>query len=117
MTELVLNLEGRYLIMTRPPQVLEFFRSARDRDQYELFAGRMASLSRPVRHPGIEDVIGIQRRMREHGIDIVHASIADTLIAAYAVVNHVPVISADHDFDHIAAALEGELRHEYVQPN
>lgn len=40
---------------------------------------------------------------------------SDVLIAAYAIVNDLTVLTADHDFAHIRRALgPGRLRQEYV---
>ncbi len=42
------------------------------------------------------------------------AGAVDILIAAYAIANDATILSADRDFDHIAAVTD--LAHEYVAP-
>ncbi len=116
-TETVTNLESRYLIVGCPPVALEFCRSARDAAQSDKYARLMSNLATPEREPTVEEVLHVQSAMRSAGIDIRQSSVADTLIAAYALVNSLEVLAADHDFEHISAALDGELRVAYVAPS
>lgn len=43
------------------------------------------------------------------------AGALDILIASYAIANDATVLTADHDFDHIARVTD--LQHEYVAPS
>lgn len=52
--------------------------------------------------------------MHSAGIGIRQSSATDTLITAYAWVNSLEVLTADHDLEHISAALGGELRVTYI---
>lgn len=116
-TDRVLNLEKRYLVASCPPQVLEYCRSARTSEQYRSWRRRMERLYPAPVHPGVEDVLEIQEAMRRRGIDIRQAAVADTVIAAYAVVNGMTVVAADRDFEYISEALDGKLAVEYLAPS
>ena len=116
-TATVQNLESRYLVVGCPPVALEFCRSARDAAQYDKLAQLMSNLATPQREPTVAEVLHVQSAMRRAGIDIRQSSVADTLIAAYAWVNSLEILAADHDFEHIAAALDDQLHVTYVAPS
>ncbi|GAB3161273.1 hypothetical protein GCM10027059_11010 [Myceligenerans halotolerans] len=111
------NLEQRFLISACPPQVLEYCRSARNRAEYERNRRRMDRLYTAPLHPTVSDVLDVQEAMRRRGIDVRQGTITDTLIAAYAMVNDMTVLAADHDFEYISDALGGALRQEYIAPS
>jgi predicted nucleic acid-binding protein len=102
-----------HLFVTCPPQVLEFCHSARTPEEYARYRERVC-LGFPLeRAPDESLVLDIQARLWASGR--VHAAGAiDILIAGYAIVNDAIVLTADHDFDHIAAVTK--LRHEYIAP-
>ena len=101
------------LIVTCPPQVLEFCHSARTPEDHAHYREQI-SLGFPLEHAPSESlVLDIQAALWNSGR--VRASGAlDILIAGYAITNGATVLSADHDFDHIAAVTD--LDHEYIAP-
>ncbi|MBO0981978.1 PIN domain-containing protein [Microbacterium sp. SD291] len=101
------------LLVTCPPQVLEFCHSARTADEHDAYRERIG-LGFPLEHAPDESlVLDIQSALWSSG-RVRAAGAVDILIAGYALVNDATVLAADHDFDHIAAVVD--LRHEYVQP-
>lgn len=102
------------LFVTCPPQALEFCHSARTPEEHARYREQI-SLGFPLeKAPDESLVLGIQAAL--WGAGLVRASGAlDILIAGYAIVNDATVLSADHDFDHVAAVTD--LRHEYVAPS
>ena len=101
------------LFVTCPPQVLEFCHSARNPDEYATYREQI-SLGFPLEHAPDESlVLDIQSALWSSGL-VRAAGSLDILIAGYAIVNDATVLSADHDFDHIAAV--SDLKHEYVAP-
>lgn len=100
------------LILTCPPQVLEYCFSARNPAEHAQFRHDLADYFPAERHPENDDVLSIQSALWAAGYPR-GAGPIDTLIAAYAIVNDAIVLAADHDFDHIAAAVPG-FRHEYL---
>ncbi|MCJ1707832.1 PIN domain-containing protein [Microbacterium sp. VKM Ac-2923] len=101
------------LFVTCPPQVLEFCHSARTPQEHEHYRERI-SLGFPLeRAPDEALAVGIQSALWNAGL-VRAAGAVDILIAAYAIANDATILSADHDFDHIAAVTD--LAHEYVAP-
>lgn len=102
------------LFVTCPPQVLEFCHSARTPEEHARFRERI-SLGFPLeRAPDESLVLDIQSALWTSGL-VRSAGAIDILIAGYAIVNDATVLTADHDFDHIAAVTD--LQHEYVAPS
>lgn len=102
------------LLVTCAPQVLEFCHSARTPEEHDLYRERM-SLGFPLEHAPDESlVLDIQAALWRAGL-MRSAGAVDILIAGYALVNDATVLTADHDFDHIAQVTD--LRHEYVAPS
>lgn len=102
------------LFVTCPPQALEFCHAARTPDEHAEYRDRIG-LGFPLeRAPDESLVLDIQGALWNAGL--VRAAVAvDVLIAGYALVNDATVLTADHDFDHIAAVTD--LRHEFVAPS
>jgi predicted nucleic acid-binding protein len=102
------------LLVTCPPQVLEFCHSARTPEQHAQYRERI-SLGFPLEHSPDESLLlDIQSALWNAGLVRV-AGATDILIAGYAMVNEATVLTADHDFDFIAAV--SGLRHEFVAPS
>lgn len=102
------------LFVTCPPQVLEFCHSARTPEEHDLYRERI-SLGFPLEHaPDELLVLDVQAALWRSGL-VRSAGAVDILIAGYALVNDATVLTADHDFDHIAQVVD--LRHEYVAPS
>lgn len=102
------------LFVTCPPQVLEFCHSARTPDEHARYREQI-SLGFPLEHAPDESlVLGIQSALWDSG-RVRAAGSVDILIAGYAIVNGATVLSADHDFDHIAKVTG--LSHEYIAPS
>jgi len=59
-------------------------------------------------------ILDIQQALWDGGL-IRGAGNSDVMIAAYAIANRITILTADHDFEHIARALgDGRLLQEYV---
>lgn len=102
------------LFVTCPPQVLEFCHSARSPEEHARYRERI-SLGFPLeRAPDELLVLGIQSALWHAGL-VRAAGSLDILIAGYAIVNSATVLTADHDFGHIAKVAD--LRHEYIAPS
>lgn len=102
------------LFVTCPPQVLEFCHSARTPEEHAHYREQI-SLGFPLEHAPDESlVLGIQSALWNSGY-VLAAGAVDILIAGYAIANDATVLSADHDFDYIAAVTD--LNHEYVSPS
>lgn len=102
------------LFVTCPPQVLEFCHSARSPEEYTHYREQI-SLGFPLeRAPDESLVLDIQSALWHSGL-VRAAGSLDILIAGYAIVNDAMVLTADHDFDHIARVAD--LRHEYIAPS
>lgn len=102
------------LIVTCPPQVLEFCHSARTPQERARYRDRI-SLGFPLeRAPDESLVLDIQEALWNAGL-VRAAGAVDILIAGYAIANDATVLTADHDFDHIATVTD--LQHEYVAPS
>lgn len=101
------------LFVTCPPQVLQFCHSARTPDEHARYRERI-SLGFPLaRAPDETLVLDIQSRLWSSGL-VRAADAFDILIAGYAIANDATVLTADHDFDHIARI--SDLEFEYVAP-
>lgn len=101
------------LLVTCPPQVLEFCHSARTPAEHQRYREQI-SLGFPLEHAPDESlVLDIQDALWNSGL-VRAAGPLDILIAGYAIQNEATVLAADRDFDHIAKV--SELRHEYVAP-
>lgn len=100
------------LILACPPQVLEYCFSARDADEHAALREDMAQWLPAEEHPGIGDVLAIQTALWAGGY-VRGAGTVDVQIAAYAMANAAVVLTADHDFDHIAAVVPS-FAHEYL---
>lgn len=101
------------LFVTCPPQILEFCHSARSPEEHARYREQI-SLGFPLEHAPDESlVLDIQSALWNSGL-VRAAGSLDILIAGYAIANDATVLSADHDFGHIAAVTD--LRHEYVAP-
>lgn len=101
------------LFVTCPPQVLEFCHSARTPEEHHHYREQI-SLGFPLeRAPEESLVLDIQSALWSAGL-VRAAGALDILIAGYALANDATVLTADHDFDHIAAVTD--LRHEYIAP-
>ncbi|WP_378143639.1 PIN domain-containing protein [Cnuibacter sp. UC19_7] len=107
------ELSPQHLIITCPPQVLEYCRSARTPDEHDLLRADMGALLPASVHPTVELALSIQRASWTTG-RVRAAAAFDCLIAAYAVANDAIVLHSDRDFIHIADAMEGAFRQEYV---
>lgn len=102
------------LFVTCPPQVLEFCHSARTPAEHARYREQI-SLGFPLeRAPDESLVLDVQSALWNSGL-VRAAGAVDILIAAYAIVNDATVLTADHDFDHIAQVTD--LQHEYVAPS
>ncbi|NQX27732.1 PIN domain-containing protein [Microbacteriaceae bacterium VKM Ac-2854] len=102
------------LFVTCPPQVLEFCHSARTPEEHALYRERI-SLGFPLEDAPDESVVLDMQSALWNSGRVRAAGAIDILIAGYAIVNDATVLTADHDFDHIAAVTD--LRHEYVAPS
>lgn len=101
------------LFVTCPPQVLEFCHSARTPSEHDRYRERI-SMGFPLEHAPDESlVLDVQAALWRAGL-VRAADATDILIAGYALVNDATVLTADHDFDHIARVTQ--LRHEYIAP-
>lgn len=102
------------LFVTCPPQVLEFCHSARTPEEHARYRERI-SLGFPLeRAPDESLVLDLQAALWGAGL-VRAAGAVDLLMAGYAIANDATVLTADHDFDHIARV--SDLRHEYVAPS
>ncbi|MCA0296701.1 MAG: PIN domain-containing protein [Actinobacteria bacterium] len=106
------------LFVTCPPQVLEFCHSARTPEEHLQYRGRI-SLGFPLERAPEESLVldiqlDIQTALWSSGL-VRSAGAVDILIAGYAIVNDATVLTADHDFDHIASVTD--LQHEYIAPS
>lgn len=101
------------LFVTCPPQVLEFCHSARTAQEHALYREQI-SLGFPLEvAPSESLLLDIQSALWGAGL-VRAAGPVDIMIAGYALVNGATVLTADRDFDHIAAVTA--LAHEYVAP-
>jgi predicted nucleic acid-binding protein len=101
------------LIITCPPQVLEYCHSARSPEEYRELREDMAELLPAWEHPTDHDALDIQQRLWDAGL-LRAAAAFDCLIAAYAVANEAVILNSDRDFGYIEQATHGAVRQEYV---
>lgn len=102
------------LFVTCPPQVLEFCHSARTPEEHARYREQI-SLGFPLEHAPDETlVLDVQSALWNSGL-VRAAGSVDILIAGYAIANDATVLTADHDFDHIATV--SDLQHEYIAPS
>lgn len=106
-------LSPQHLIMTCPPQVLEYCHSARNAAEYEELRDDMDNLLPALTHPTASQALDIQQTLWNRGL-IGAAGAFDCLIAAYAVVNDAIILNSDRDFGLIADAAGGAVRQEFV---
>jgi predicted nucleic acid-binding protein len=102
-----------HLIITCPPQVLEYCHSARSPEEYAELRAEMDVLLAAWEHPTEKDALDIQQALWDHGM-VRAAAAFDCLIAAYAVTNDAVVLNSDQDFGYIAIATGGTVRQEYI---
>ncbi|MRX42967.1 PIN domain-containing protein [Agromyces kandeliae] len=106
-------LSPNHLIITCPPQVLEYCHSARDPREYAELREDMEELLPAWEHPDEQDALDIQQALWDKGL-VRAAAAFDCLIAAYAVVNDAVILNSDQDFGYIELATDGRVRQEYV---
>ncbi|PRY69046.1 hypothetical protein B0I08_103252 [Glaciihabitans tibetensis] len=105
---------NQFPIYTCPPQVLEYCWSARDPQEYAELRRDMELYTSAPTAPPQTLVLDIQQALWDNGL-LRGAGNADVLIAAYAIVNGITILTADHDFEHIQRALgDGVLLQEFV---
>lgn len=102
-----------HLIITCPPQVLEYCHSARTTAEYSDLRADMDALLPAWEHPTEEDALDIQQALWDQGMPRA-AGAFDCLIAAYALANDAVVLHSDHDFRYIEMATKGTVRQEYI---
>ncbi|WP_382308132.1 PIN domain-containing protein [Herbiconiux sp. UC225_62] len=107
------RLPPQHLVMTCPPQVLEYCHSARSAAEYRLLRQYMDGLLPAQYQPDESAVLDVQQALWEKGT-IRSAAAFDCLIAAYAIANDAIVLHSDRDFEYIADAVGPAFRQEYV---
>jgi predicted nucleic acid-binding protein len=103
----------QHLIITCPPQVLEYCHSARNAEEYSELRAEMDALLPAFSHPSAHDALEIQEALWRNGM-VRAAGAFDCLIAAYAVANDAVILNSDLDFGYIEIATGGMVRQEYV---
>ena len=109
----VRDISPRHLIITCPPQVLEYCHSARSPEEYRELRQDMDELLAAWEHPTERDALSIQRALWASGL-MRAAGAMDVLIAAYAVINDAVILNSDQDFGYIEIATGGTVRQEYI---
>lgn len=112
-TERLREIYSQHLIITCPPQVLEYCHSARTREEYADLRADMDDLLAAWAHPSEQDALDIQQALWDKGL-LRAAAAFDCLIAAYAVANDAVVLNSDKNFGYIELATSGAVRQEYV---
>lgn len=107
------ELSPTHLIITCPPQVLEYCHSARTPQEYKELRADMEGLLPAWEHPDELRALDVQQALCDSGF-VRAAAAFDCLIAAYAVVNDAVILNSDHDFGYIEIATQGAVRQEYV---
>jgi len=107
------DLAPQHLIITCPPQVLEYCHSARGPSEYGELRADMEAFLPAAFHPTSREALDIQQALWDHGL-MRAAAAFDCLIAGYAIANDAILLHSDRDFEHIATATHGRLREEYV---
>lgn len=100
------------LILTCPPQVLEYCHSARSASDHDDHCDDMEAFLEASVHPDVHEVTAIQNALWKRGF-VRGAGPIDLHIAAYAICNGATVLSADLDYEHIAESVS-DFRHEYL---
>ena len=108
------ELSPAHLLITCPPQVLEYCHSARTPQEHQELRADMAQLLPAWEHPDERQALDIQQALWDSGF-VRAAAALDCLIAAYAVDNDAVVLNSDRDFGYIAVATRGAVRQEYVE--
>ncbi|GAB3142480.1 PIN domain-containing protein [Marisediminicola antarctica] len=109
----VREISPQHLIITCPPQVLEYCHSARSPQEYRELREDMDGLLAAWEHPTAKSALDIQQALWDSGL-VRAAAAFDCLIAAYAVANDAVILNSDHDFSYIEAATGGAVRQEYI---
>lgn len=107
------DLSPAHLIITCPPQVLEYCHSARTPQEYKELRADMEQLLPAREHPDEQHALDVQQALWDSGL-LRAAAAFDCLIAAYAVVNDAVILNSDRDFGYIEIATQGAVRQEYV---
>ena len=107
------EISPQHLIITCPPQVLEYCHSARSSEEYAELREDMEELLAAWEHPSETDALSIQQALWDNGM-MRAAAAFDCLIAAYAMVNDAVVLNSDRDFGYIECATGGVVRQEYI---
>lgn len=107
------ELSPNHLIITCPPQVLEYCHSARTPQEYAELREDMGELLPAWEHPSARLELDIQQALWDTGLVRAVAAF-DCLIAAYAVANDAVVLNSDRHFGYIEQATDGLVRQEYV---
>ncbi|GAA1447537.1 PIN domain-containing protein [Leifsonia poae] len=107
------EISPKHLIITCPPQVLEYCHSARSADEYAELRRDMDDLLPALVHPSEQDALEIQEALWARGM-MRSAGAFDCLIAAFAVVNDAVLLNSDRDFGYIESATGGAVKQEYV---
>jgi hypothetical protein len=102
-----------HLLITCPPQVLEYCHSARSPEEHRELQADMDDLLPAWEHPSESAALGIQESLWDSGA-VRAAGALDCLIAAYAVANDAVILNSDRDFGFIEYATDGAVRQEYV---
>jgi predicted nucleic acid-binding protein len=107
------EISPQHLIITCPPQVLEYCHSARSSEECLELREDMDELLEAWEHPSETAALDIQQALWEIGL-VPAAAAFDCLIAAYAVANDAVVLNSDQDFGYIETATGGAVRQEYI---
>jgi predicted nucleic acid-binding protein len=107
------ELSPQHLIITCPPQVLEYCHSARDPLEYLELKQDMDALLPALAHPSMDQALALQQALWDRGM-VRAAGAFDCLIAAYALANDAVLLNSDHDFGYIEQATDGVFRQEYI---
>jgi predicted nucleic acid-binding protein len=107
------EISPEHLIITCPPQVLEYCHSARWPEEYAELREDMDELLAAWQHPKEQLALDLQQALWNNGL-VRAAAAFDCLIAAYAVVNDAVILNSDHDFRYISIATDGVVHQEYV---
>jgi hypothetical protein len=107
------DISAHHLIITCPPQVLEYCHSARSPEEYTELREDMKELHAAWEHPNESAALDIQQALWDTGL-MRAAAAFDCLIAAYAVANDAVVLNSDDDFGYIEYATRGAVRQQYV---
>lgn len=107
------ELSPQQLIITCPPQILEYCHSARTPAEHDDLRSDMEAFLEAPQHPSTSLALDVQQALWRAGL-VRAAGALDCLIAAYAIANDAVLLNSDRDFSHIATATGGRLRQEYV---